>query len=124
MSNRALSQAFRMPPTINGTTRLVLFVLADSASSETGHSFMGVERIAAYAGVKTRAAQYALRALEQLGVITTAINRGGLADWDDRRRPNLYVWQYEVAEAMIEAADPGVHRHAPPRCTTVHPIPQ
>lgn len=119
MSNRALSQAFRMPPTINGTTRLVLFVLADSASSETGHSFMGVERIAAYAGVKTRAAQYALRALEQLGVITTAINRGGLADWDDRRRPNLYVWQYEVAEAMIEEADPGVHRRAPgaPPCT-------
>ena len=63
MSNRALTQAFNMPASITGTKRLVMFVIADSASSDTGHSFMGVEKIARYAGVKSRAAQYALRAL-------------------------------------------------------------
>lgn len=129
MSNRALTQAFNMPASITGTKRLVMFVIADSASSETGHSFMGVEKIAAYAGVKPRAAQYALRALERLGVITTAIQQGGLVGWDDHTRPNLYVWQYDAVEALIAGGgapdDPGdggddpVHDGAPGarRCT-------
>ena len=129
MSNRALTQAFNMPASITGTKRLVMFVLADSASSDTGHSFMGVEKIARYAGVKPRAAQYALRALERLGVITTAIQQGGLVGWDDHTRPNLYVWQYAAVEALIAGGgapdDPGdggddpVHDGAPGarRCT-------
>ncbi len=134
MSNRALTQAFNMPASITGTKRLVMFVIADSASSDTGHSFMGVEKIARYAGVKPRAAQYALRALEDLGIIRTEIQKGGLVGWADHTRPNLYVWQYGVCEAMIAAADAGgeppaaaggaedpVHDGAPPRCTTVHP---
>ena len=129
MSNRALTQAFNMPASITGTKRLVMFVIADSASSDTGHSFMGVEKIARYAGVKSRAAQYALRALERLGVITTAIQQGGLVGWDDHTRPNLYVWQYDAVEALIAGGgapdDPGdggddpVHDGAPGarRCT-------
>lgn len=129
MSNRALTQAFNMPASITGTKRLVMFVIADSASSDTGHSFMGVEKIARYAGVKPRAAQYALRALERLGVITTAIQQGGLVGWADHTRPNLYVWQYDAVEAMIAGGgapdDPGdggddpVHDGAPGarRCT-------
>ena len=129
MSNRALTQAFNMPASITGTKRLVMFVIADSASSDTGHSFMGVEKIARYAGVKPRAAQYALRALEGLGIIRTEIQKGGLVGWDDHTRPNLYVWQYDAVEALIARGgapdDPGgggddpVHDGAPGarRCT-------
>ena len=107
MSNRALAQAFNMPKTFSGAHRLVMIALADSASSDTGHSFMGVARLAAYAAVSERTVQRALRDLERIGLIKTRFNQGGLVGWDEHRRPNLYLWRYDVADRLVREASWG-----------------
>ena len=64
MGVASVRQVLEHSPTI-GTDRLVLLVLAERADDASRTCWPGVELIASEAGVKVRAAQYALKALAE-----------------------------------------------------------
>ena len=87
MSIQALSHVLEHSRSTGGA-RCVLIALANHDGD--GGCWPTVERIAWEANLSPRAVQRHLKTLEVLGEIRILRNRGGNADWDEARRPNLY----------------------------------
>jgi hypothetical protein len=111
-----------------GTDRLVLVVLAEHADKETWTCFPSVAIIAKEANVKERAAQAALRALQEAGEIDVEIHGAPYPKTRQQYRPNLYRVTVgpcaSGAPGDTTSADPVVHDSAPSgareRCPVVH----
>jgi hypothetical protein len=91
VSLRATLWAYDRAPVERPTELLVLIALADEANDEGRNAFPSVARIAHRARCKPRAAKYALRALEEAGVIVRgdqSIAARHIARAD--RRPTVY----------------------------------
>lgn len=73
MSVRAMKWAFEMMPkaSLHPSERLVLLALCHHHHEKTGACFPAVETLAAVTGYSIRQVQYALRKLEEIGLIYT-----------------------------------------------------
>lgn len=88
----------RIPPTVTGTNRMVLLVLAEAANSETNECWPSVRTIAKRAGLQQeKYAVKAISALVDMGLVE--IDPNGCPDHRIRadRRPNLYRMVGEMA---------------------------
>lgn len=127
MSLRATLWAYDEAPVEKPTELLVLIALADEANDAGRNAFPAVAKIASRARCKPRAAKYALRALEDAGVIRRgdqSIAARHIARAD--RRPVVYDLDLTVTWASVGKEDPltalrgaadaprdGVHDDAP-----------
>ena len=68
MSIKLMSRVFDAPPSLNGSNRLTLLVLADHANDE-GWCWPGIKGVASKVGVSERQIQYSLTWLEERGCI-------------------------------------------------------
>jgi len=74
-----------------GTARIVLIGIANHDGD--GGAWPSVATLAKYAGVHPRNVQRALEQLEALQEIRREIQRGGMPQMPDPRRPNLYTFR-------------------------------
>jgi hypothetical protein len=114
VSLRATLWAFDDAPVEKPTETLVLIALADEATDEGRNAFPSVAKIAARARCKPRAAKYALRALEEAGLIRRGdqeIAARHIARAD--RRPTVYDLALEVTWASVGKPSPRGAQDAP-----------
>lgn len=98
MSIDHVSAVLRLPATICGTNRMVLFVLAEAANQDTDECWPSTATIAKRAGLcQERYVAKAVAALVDLGLIEVEPN--GCPDHRIRpdRRPNLYRMTGDMA---------------------------
>lgn len=73
-----------------GSVRLVLLFIADSADDDGDNAWPSVERIAKRCNVSERTVQYAIRRLIEMGELDVAVQAGGTDTMRPDRRPNRY----------------------------------
>ena len=113
MSLRATLWALDDAPVENATEVLVLLALADEAADDGRNAFPSIRRVASRARVKKRAAQYALRKLEDAGVIVKGDQSAAAAHIARAdRRPTVYdlnlALTWETAGKPRPGSDDGV----------------
>jgi DNA-binding transcriptional ArsR family regulator len=86
----------------SGTGKLILLGIANHADENGENAWPSVRTLARYASVSERSAQYALRKLEDAGMIVVHRQAGGTQHTPSDRRPNLY----SVVMAGVQHASP------------------
>lgn len=91
MSIDHVAKALGQPATVNGTTRLVLIVLAEAAHVDTDECWPKIDTIRARAGLRQeRYVAKALEALGELGLLEVEVHGCPDTRIPENRRPNLY----------------------------------
>ena len=74
-----------------GTDRLVLLAIADSADHDGTNAWPRLSKVAAMVRVSTRTVQRSIASLVVMGELVVELHAGGAADADPRYRPNRYA---------------------------------
>lgn len=86
-----------------GTDRLILLAIADSADDDGGNAWPSEATLADKAKVSERTVRRSIRSLEEMGVLTVEPHAGGLPETRPDRRPNRY--KVHMTTGQIDRAD-------------------